>query len=142
MPRLLPVLVWMFLSLSASYAVAEPRTMIPGKWEFAIEYDLIGIPQTFPGYTVTECISERNPFPEISRPGHECQMQMRGRFGRTYTWMVNCSTDWEVVQGTGRIHYLRDTARGDVHLQILNPHNPPQHMVFRIRGEHRGECEG
>jgi hypothetical protein len=133
-------LLGLLLLLGASGATAR-QAMEPGSWAFDIEYDLIGIPQTFPGYTVTQCIDDTTPYPSISRPGHECQMQTQGHFGRTYTWLVNCSSDWEMVQGAGRIHYYQETARGDVHLQILNPHNPPQPMLFRIKGRHLGPCD-
>jgi hypothetical protein len=127
--------------MSSASALAERPAMAPGSWEFAVDYDLIGIPQTFPGYTIKQCLDETTPFPSISRPGNECQMQMQGRFGHTYTWMLNCSSDWEMVQGMGRIHYQRDTARGDVHLQIINPQNPPQAMVFHLKGRRLGPCE-
>jgi len=120
---------------------AEQPGLSPGSWQFDVSYDLIGVPQTFPSYSITQCLDENSPFPSISRPGHECQMQMQGHFGRTYTWMVNCSSDWEMVQGMGRIHYFRDHTNGDVHLQILNPHNPPQMMVFHLEGRYLGPCK-
>jgi hypothetical protein len=126
---------------SSESALADRFGLTPGAWEFEVEYDLIGIPQTFPRYSVKQCMNEANPFPNIARSGDECQMQMQGHFGRTYTWMVNCSTSWEMVQGMGRIHYFRDRARGDIHMQIINPHNPPQSMIYRIKGRYLGECE-
>jgi hypothetical protein len=129
------------LSMFSAGALAERQDMVPGNWEFTIDYDLIGVPQTFPSYTVRQCLDKNTPYPSISRPGNECETQMQGHFGHTYTWMLNCSTDWEMVQGVGRMHYLRDTAHGDVHLQILNPHNPPQPMVFHIKGHYLGPCE-
>jgi len=112
-----------------------------GKWTFTINYDFIGVPQHFPQYTKTQCITREHPLPEISRPGHECNRQLQGRFGRTYTWQLNCSTDWEMVQGLGRVHYWGDVAQGDVHLQVINPFNPPQPMIFRIKGKRLGECD-
>lgn len=112
-----------------------------GKWKFDISYDFIGIPQHFPEYSKTQCITRQDPLPEISRPGHECTRQLQGRFSRTYTWFENCSTDWEMVQGMGRIHYWGEEAHGDVHLQVLNPFNPPQPMIFRIRGKRLGDCD-
>lgn len=126
------------LLLSPLISFAESPS---GSWRFDVEYELIGIPQTFPSYQITQCLNMNTPYPNISRPGHECQLQLQGRFGRTYTWMVNCSTDWEMVQGAGRIHFNGKQASGDVHLQILNPHNPPQHMVFHIKGQHQGNCK-
>lgn len=128
------------VSAGSTLTLAAPQGMTPGNWKFDVSYDLVGIPQTFPGYTIQQCLDDGTPFPTISRPGHECQMQMQGRFGRTYTWMVNCSNDWEMVQGMGRIHYRREEAKGDVHLQILNPHNPPQMMVFHMEGHYLGPC--
>lgn len=141
MKRYTSVALLTLLAMSSASALAERQTMVPGSWEFDVEYDLAGAPQPFPGYTVKQCIDNATPFPSISRPGNECQMQMQGRFGRTYTWMLNCSSDWEMVQGMGRIHYLQNTARGDVHLQIINPHNPPQSMVFHLKGRRLGPCE-
>lgn len=141
MKRVLKLSFLGLLLMSSANVLADRIGLTPGSWEFDIEYDLMGIPQTFPRYTITECISESNPFPNISRQGDDCQMQMRGRFGRTYTWMLNCSSSWEMVQGMGRIHYFRDRAHGDVHLQIINPQNPPQHMLYRIDGRYQGECK-
>ena len=117
------------------------QALTPGNWEFNVRYDLIGIPQSFPGYTTQQCIDNSNPFPSINRPGNECKMHLQGQFGNTYTWVLNCSDDWEIVQGMGRIHYDDGKARGDVHLQILNPHNPPQMMEFEIKGQHTGACK-
>lgn len=112
-----------------------------GKWQFVIRYDFVGIPQHFPEYSKTQCITHQDPLPDISRPGHECTMQQQGRFSGTYTWVEDCSTEWEMVQGMGRIHYLGDAAQGDVHLQVVNPFNPPQPMIFRINGRRLGECD-
>ena len=135
--------VMAFIAMQSASAWAKPQGLLPGSWEFDIKYDLIGIPQTFPGYTVKQCMDAKTPYPSISQPGREdeCQAQMQRSFARTYTWMMDCSSDWEMVQGMGRIHYYGEKARGDVHLQILNPHNPPQSMVFRIKGRHLGECK-
>lgn len=114
--------------------------MEEGLWEFDVRYDFIGIPQHFPGYTVRQCISTDTPYPSISRPSQECDEFLQGRFGRTFTWQVNCSTEWEIVQGMGRIHYLGELAQGDVHIQVSNPFNPPQPILFRLRGERLGPC--
>lgn len=129
------------LLLQSGSAMAERQPIQYGNWSFDVEYDLIGIHQEFPGYTINQCIDSNMPYPNISRPGNECGMTMQGRFGRTVTWMVNCSTDWEMVQGMGRMHYHRDRAQGNIHMQILNPHNTPQSMVFRIRGHYLGPCD-
>ncbi len=112
-----------------------------GKWEFEIWYTFIGVPQHFPSYTKTQCISKEDPIPQISRPGHECSRKLQGEFSSTYTWLVNCSTDWEAVQGIGRVEYAGGLARGDVHVQVINPVNPPQPMVFYVRGERVGSCD-
>lgn len=124
----------------ASSAQAEMR-FTEGLWEFAIRYDFIGIPQHFPAYVTRQCVTNADPIPTISRSGQECNDSLQGRFGRTITWQVNCSTEWEMVHGMGRIHYLGDQAIGDVHLQVVNPYNPPQPMLFRIRGNRLGDCE-
>jgi hypothetical protein len=129
-----------FLLLLSHGTQAEVEAVIAGDWEFDILYDLVGLPQSFPGYTTTQCISDEVPFPSISRPGNECQMQLQGHFGNTYTWTLDCSDDWEMVQGMGRIHYDNGEAKGDVYLQILNPHNSPQMMVFEISGRRKGPC--
>jgi len=112
-----------------------------GLWEFDISYDFIGVPQHFPSYKVRQCMTAEAPMPSISRPGQICRDRLQGEFGRTYTWEVNCSTDWEIVQGMGRIHYLGDRAQGDVHVQVSNPYNPPQPIVFHLRGARMGVCE-
>lgn len=128
--------------------LATPLQAVPelqpheGKWEFEVWYDFIGVPQRFPSYSKTQCVTRADPLPRISRPGHECFQRMQRQFGRTYTWFVNCSTDWEMVQGMGRVNYWKDRAQGDVHVQVINPVNPPQPMIFHIRGKRLGECDG
>lgn len=112
-----------------------------GLWEFDISYNFIGIPQHFPSYKQKQCLTAEVPMPSISRPGQDCREILQGRFGRTFTWQVDCSTEWEIVQGMGRIHYLGDRAQGDVHVQASNPFNPPQPIVFRLSGERLGKCE-
>ena len=131
----------LLFSLGSTVA-ASPFMLNSGSWEFDIKYDLIGLPQTFPGYSQTQCIDSSSPFPSINRPGNECRAQLQGQFGNTYTWTLNCSDDWEMVQGMGRVHYQQETAHGDIHLQILNPHNPPQMMEFSFKGRRVGECGG
>lgn len=112
-----------------------------GLWAFDVSYDFVGIPQHFPTYRIRQCISAEAPVPRISRPEQQCREKLQGRFGRTFTWQVDCSNEWEIVQGMGRIHYLVDSAQGDVHIQVSNPYNPPQPIIYRIRGEWLGKCE-
>jgi hypothetical protein len=129
------LLLFLALPAQAQMSIEE------GLWEFDVRYDFIGIPQHFPSYKVKHCVSADSPIPKIARPGQNCTDSLQGRFGRTFTWQVNCSTEWEIVQGMGRIHYLGDHAQGDVHVQVSNPFNPPQPILFRIRGERLGDCE-
>ncbi len=112
-----------------------------GLWEFDVRYDFIGIPQHFPSYKIRQCMRADAPIPTISRPEQQCREKLQGQFGRTYTWQVDCSNDWEIVQGMGRIHYLGDHAQGDVHIQVSNPYNPPQPILYRLRGERLGRCK-
>lgn len=140
MLRLTTLVILAYSVALSGQALAAPQGINAGKWAFNVEYDLIGIPQTFPGYTLQECLSEEKPFPSISRPGDECEMNLQGRFGSLYTWTLNCSDDWEMVQGMGRIDYNGESAAGDAHLQIVNPHNAPQMMEFRIQGKRQGNC--
>ena len=130
------------LALTALSSVHASSTLLnSGMWKFDIHYDLIGLPQTFPGYSIEQCVIDNAPYPKIDRPGNECQAELQGQFGNTYTWILNCSDSWEMVQGLGRIHYNNDKANGDVHLQILNPQNPPQIMEFSFKGVRTGDCE-
>jgi hypothetical protein len=131
---LLVCLLWFAQAVQAEMSINE------GLWEFDIRYDFIGIPQHFPEYAKKQCISTAAPVPTISRPGQECGDRLQGRFGQTFTWQVDCTTEWEMVQGMGRSHYLGNQAIGDVHLQVLNPFNPPQPMLFRLRGRRLGDC--
>lgn len=127
--------------LSPMLGMASPQSEFEhSQWEFEISYSLIGVPQTFPIYKLSQCIDSSSPFPSINRPGNECKAQLQGEFGNTYTWSLDCSDDWEMVQGMGRIHFMGGEAHGDVHLQILNPHNPPQIMEFLFKGKAIGGC--
>ncbi len=128
------------LSVMSSTVHADTE-VIDGLWEFSIRYELIGMPQKLPEYVSKQCITESAPVPSISREGQECAERMQGRFGHTFTWQVDCSTEWEMVQGMGRIHYAGKEASGDVHLQVVNPYNPPQPMVFHLNGKRLGACE-
>lgn len=139
MARLPLWLIVTFLLAEMTPAVAGDQFRA-GEWEFSVQYDLIGVPQRFPSYTVRQCLSEEKPYPEISRSGSGCVNKLQGHFGRTITWTLDCSTEWEMVQGMGRIHYWMDSAIGDVHLQVLNPHNPPQPMQYHMEGKYLGEC--
>jgi hypothetical protein len=131
----------LLLVLASQSCLAEKMEIETGLWEFAIRYEFIGVPQHFPEYVKKQCISAAAPVPAISRPGQECKDTLQGRFGQnTLTWELDCSTDWEMVHGMGRIHYDGAKASGDVHLQVLNPYNPPQPMVFRIKGKRLGNC--
>ncbi len=131
-------LVWLVWGGFSAAGAAEIRS---GEWEFSIEYRLAGVPQEFPGYTHTQCITPRDPIPRISRPGHECNAALQGVFGRSANWLLNCSTTWEMVQGMGRIHYWDNEAEGNIHLQIMGPQNPPQNMHYNIEGRYLGPCK-
>lgn len=126
--------------LCATAGARDEAGVIEGLWQFNVRYDFIGVPQHFPEYQVTQCITDAVPIPAISRTGQECHDRLQGRFGRTFTWQLDCSTEWEMVQGMGRIHYTREEAASDVYLQVLNPYNPPQPMVFHLHGKRLGEC--
>jgi len=129
------LLLFVCLPLQAEMTVQE------GMWEFDIRYDFIGVPQHFPSYKVRQCISNNAPMPSISREGQNCTDKLQGQFGRVYTWEVNCSNEWEIVQGMGRIQYVGEKAQGDVHVQVSNPYNPPQPMVFHLNGQRIGQCD-
>lgn len=127
--------------LLSTGVTAEVETdVMEGLWQFNVRYDFIGVPQRFPDYVITQCITDELPIPSISRVGQECNDRLQGRFGRTFTWQVDCSTEWEMVQGMGRIHYNAAEAVADVYLQVVNPYNQPQPMVFNIRGKRLGDC--
>jgi len=112
-----------------------------GLWRFDIRYELIGIPQTFPSYQKTQCITKEKPVPDISRRGHECKTHLRGTFGQMETWQIDCSNDAETTQGMGRIIYDKDKATGDVHIQIVSTISPPEFMVFYVQGKRLGACK-
>lgn len=129
------------LFLFTNLPLSAETTFQEGMWEFEISYDFIGVPQHFPSYKVRQCISESAPVPGISREGQNCTEKLQGKFGKLYTWEVNCSNEWEIVQGMGRIKYTGETAQGDVHLQVSNPYNPPQPIVFHLDGKRLGSCD-
>lgn len=121
---------------------AQADTVVKtGLWEFNIRYDYIGMHQKLPGFVTKQCITEATPVPSISRVGQECRDRVQGRFGQTFTWAVDCSTEGETVQGIGRINYDEEVASGDVHLQVLNAFNLPQPMVFHLKGKRLGDCQ-
>lgn len=129
-------------ALSAYGAVAcATAPAEAGLWRFDIRYDFVGIPQTFPAYQKTQCLTADNLIPDISRPGQECKLESQRTFGRVHSWQVDCSTEWETAQGMGRITYTNGKAKGDVHIQILNPYNPPEFMVFYVEGKRLGDCK-
>jgi hypothetical protein len=140
MRRVFALLLLPAVALGPQSAAMASEESYEGSWKFRVHYDLIGIPQNFPGYTTVQCITQATPFPNISRQGNECETMLQGRFGSMVTWTVNCSDDWEMVQGMGRITYHQGKAQGDVHLQIINPHNSPQMMEFTIEGQRLGPC--
>lgn len=113
-----------------------------GLWEFTISYHMPGtmLRQT-ESYTDTRCISRNDPMPRIERSGQECTSVLQDHFGRSVSWQVNCSSQWEMVHGMGRMHYIDNTARGNVFMQIMGPIAPPQPMVFEINGRRLGDCE-
>ncbi len=121
-------------------AAEDEAGAVKGAWRFNIEYELVGLPQKFPAYQFEQCLDSGPPIPNINRPGNECKVELQGIFDTLHTWTLDCSDDWEMVQGMGRINYTGSGARGEVYLQILNPHNPPQIMSYTINGTHLGRC--
>ena len=126
------------LMVMGSSAVAKE----PQEWLFDISYDIAGIAQSFPAYHHDQCITDAAPMPDITNAGQKCSSRIHGRFGNTLTWQIDCSSEWEMVQGAGRITFEDGSAGGKVHLQILSPFAAPQYMVFTIEGKPAGSCGG
>lgn len=119
---------------------ASAYAMEGQEWNFNVRYDIAGITQTLPAYHRQQCLTEATPVPDISLPGQQCKTHVHGRFGNTLTWRVDCSSDWEIVQGVGRITFDGGRAGGDIHVQILSPSDVPQNMVFHIEGRTVNSC--
>jgi len=120
---------------SSSYA------MDPAAWSFDIRYNIGGVAQPLAAYHHEQCLTEASPVPDIAKPGQSCTTRLHSRFGNTLTWQIDCSSDWEIVQGVGRISFEDGHAGGKVHLQILSPVNAPQQMVLNIEGRAAGRCD-
>lgn len=110
------------------------------EWLFDIRYDIAGITETYPVYHHAQCLTDAVPMPDIANSGQHCSSRMHGRFGNTLTWQIDCSSEWEMVQGVGRVTFDKGNAGGIVHVQILSPFNGPQYMVFHIEGKAGGSC--
>jgi len=110
------------------------------QWLFEIRYSIAGISQTIPTQQHNQCLSPAAPVPDISRPGYECRSSNQSWFGKTLVWQVDCSNEWERIQGTGRVNFDKEKAAGDIHLQIINPSSPPEYMVLSVQGKPLGAC--
>lgn len=111
------------------------------QWLFDVRYSIAGILQTIPAHLQNQCLPVAAPVPDISRPGYECKPRKSSWFGKTLVWQVDCSNEWESIQGTGRVLFDNDKAAGDVHLQIINPNSPPEYVVLDILGKPLGACK-
>lgn len=131
--RVAALLVLMVMDISV--VAGEPQ-----EWKFEIRYEIAGIAGTFPAYHREQCLSNVAPMPDITTPGQQCSARVHGWFGDTLTWQVDCSSDWEIVQGVGRVTFDKGRAGGDVHFQILSPGNAPEYMVFHIEGASGSSC--
>ena len=119
---------------------ASAFAMETQEWLFDISYDIPGVAQTFPPYRRDQCLTAAAPVPDVSNPGQHCTTLLHGRFGNTLTWQIDCSSEWEIVQGAGRVTFNGESAGGNVQFQILSPFNAPQYMVFHIEGKPGGSC--
>lgn len=132
---------WMLMVLSALFVMeASASASEPQEWLFNIRYDISGISESFPAYHRAQCLTDSTPMPDITTSGQQCTTRIHGRHGNTLTWMIDCSSEWEVVQGVGNITFNAGKAGGDVHMQILSPSGAPQYMVFHIEGRAGGSC--
>lgn len=111
------------------------------QWLFDIRYTVTGISQILSAQQQNQCLSTATPMPDISRPGYECKSSRHIWFGKTLIWQVDCSNEWESIQGTGRVSFDKEGAAGDIYLQIINPTNPPEYMVLDIQGKPLGACK-
>lgn len=112
-----------------------------GLWQFEIDYQIVGAPR-LPGqrYASNRCLTRDDPYPRIEREGQECRLSRQPPVGRSLSWSVNCSSDWEMVNGQGRMHYVRDHGSGDIRMQIHGQASPPYEMVFHLRARRIGAC--
>ena len=122
--------------IEASASASEPQ-----EWLFDIRYNISGITESFPAYHRAQCLTDSTPMPDIATSGQQCTTRIHGRHGNTLTWMIDCSSEWEVVQGVGSVTFDAGKAGGDVHMQILSTSGAPQYMVFHIEGRAGGSCD-
>jgi len=112
------------------------------QWLFDLSYSVAGIALTVPVHTKEQCSADAVPIPDISRPGYQCTSRRQQWFdNKTLVWQLDCSNDWESIQGTGRVNFDGDKAAGDIHLQIINPVSPPEYMAVAFQGRPLGECK-
>ncbi len=111
------------------------------QWLFDLSYSVAGIASTVPIHTKDQCAADALPIPDISRPGYQCKSRARSWFDKTLVWQIDCSNDWESIQGTGRVSFDDNKAEGDIHLQIINPVSPPEYMAVAFKGKTSGVCK-
>lgn len=131
------------LSCSAAASASAPAAddLREGRWDFAFSYQMVGMEQFFLPYATSQCVSREDPLPRLDR-GHQCDPSLHSHRGHQVTWLVDCSSEWEIVRGMGRVSYDDDRARGNVYVQILDPGNDsPQTMIFSVIGRYAGPCE-
>jgi hypothetical protein len=133
--RLFAASIILLAAISFSFAGSGPN-MNEGFWEITTITKMPGM--EMPPRKYTQCITKQEYVPQSSQPGQECTITDTKVVGNTVTWTIECKSQGEEMNGTGRITYQGDSFEGTMTMTM--PQSDME-ITSDISGKRIGECK-
>jgi len=133
--KICAALLIVFIVVSISFAGSEPNLQ-EGNWEITTKVDMPGI--QMPPVKHTQCLTKKDLVPQSSQPGQECEITQSKVVGNTVSWTMRCSSEGNIMEGTGKITYSENSFEGTI--RMLMP-QANMEMINHISGQRIGDCQ-
>lgn len=116
----------------------------PGKYEITVSVEMQGIPAGMPGSmparTMTKCLTEQKPLPNISFGDENCEIEDTQTEGNTVSFKMVCEQQGMESESSGEMTFKGDSLEGTTQTK-LGPSAKGITVISKIAGRRIGECD-
>jgi hypothetical protein len=110
-----------------------------GKWSITTATKIEGMSGGLKA-TLTQCLSNKNPFPDIKTNGKTCKQTHRIQ-GNTITFHSSCKDKDEQIELDGKITFAGDSMQGQMKSRQINGGGKATDVIIDIYGKFTGSCK-
>jgi len=111
-----------------------------GKYKITSKVEMPGMPMQMPPVTVTQCLTNKDPLPNQSTSGQQCNVTEMKTEGKTVSWKMECSQRGQKMQSTGKMVYYGDHFEGATKT-LLGPQSGNMTITTVINGKRIDACQ-